>query len=260
MTKTRVFAAATFLVAAVSLPAQQYKSLTSVATFKVAPDKVDAFVARGKAFVPTLDKLLDAGVITAYGIDVDMLHVPDSNNVVFWVDSPDFTSLAKSEDAIEEFMRANPTVMQDIHSMTDMSTHRDFIVRSWEENHRAVPAGATPVSDFDMVRVKPQRMEEYIELFRKYDKPVLDKLIADGVIYGYTLDTEAVHTMQPGFVWAIVEMPDLGTKDKVRAAYGEAMKKLPDGEQKLLESTYFEMVDFSTHRDNLATSVVFRQK
>jgi hypothetical protein len=260
MTKTRVFSVATFLLAAVSLSAQQYKSLSTVATFKVAPDKEDAFVERGKAFVPVLDKLLTEGVITAYGIDVDMLHVPGENNVAFWADTPDFTSLAKANAAIEEFIKANPTLMQDIHSMTDMSTHRDLIIRNWDENHRAVPAGAHPVGDMDVVQVKPDRMEEYLGLLRKYDKPVLDKLVADGVIYGYYFSTEAVHTMKPGMIWEIIEMPDLGAKDKVRAAYMEAMKKIPDAEQKMLDKAYFDMVDYSTHRDDLSVSVVYSQK
>lgn len=260
MRKTRVFAVAAFLLAALSLPAQQYKSLTMVATFKVAPDKEEAFVERGKAFVPVLDKLLESGVVTAYGIDVDMLHVPGENNIAFWSDVPDFASLAKANQAIDGFMKANPAVMQDLQSMSDMSTHRDFIVRNWEENHRAVPAGAKPIGDLDVVQVKPERMEEYLELFRKYDKPILDKLVADGVIYGYEIETEAVHTLKPGFVWEIVDMPDLGAKDKVRAAWGEAMKKIPEAERTMLEKTYFEMVDYSTHRDSLSVSVVYRQK
>jgi hypothetical protein len=103
-------------------------------------------------------------------------------------------------------------------------------------------------------------MEEYLELFRKYDKPVLDKLVADGVIYGYVLLTEAVHTMKPGFVWQVTTLPDLGAKDKVRAAFSESWKKLPDGERQMLEKVAFDMADYGSHRDDLALSVVFRQK
>jgi DNA-binding Lrp family transcriptional regulator len=256
----RVFTLTTFLLATMSLSAQQYKNLTSLATFKVAPGKQDAVVERGKAFVPVLDKLVASGVVLAYGIDVDMLHVPGENNIVFWADVPDFASLAKEEEAIDEFLKANPGVMADLVSMSDPSTHSDLILRAWEEGHRAAPAGAMPVEDIDMVRAKPERMEEYLEMFRKYDKPVLDKLVADGVIYGYGLYTEAVHTMKPGFVWQVTTLPDLGAKDKVRAAFSEAWKKLPDGERQMLDKVFFDMADYSTHRDDLAVSVVFRQK
>jgi hypothetical protein len=257
---TRAFTLTTFLLATMTLSAQPYKNLTSLATFKVAPGKEAAFVERGKAFVPVLDKLVDSGVVLAYGIDVDMLHAPGTNNVVFWADVPDFTALAKADAAIDEFIKSDPRVMGDLFSMSDPSTHSDFVLRAREEAHRSSPAGAMPVQDIDMVQVKPERMSEYLEMFRKYDKPVLDKLVADGAIYGYALFTEAVHTMKPGFVWQVTTLPDLGAKDKVQAAFSEAWKKLPDGERDMLDKVFFEMADYGTHRDDLAVSVVFRQK
>ena len=257
---SRVLTLTTFLLATMSLSAQQYKNLTSLATFKVAPGKEAAFVEKGKAFVPVLDKLMDAGVVLGYGIDVDMLHAPGVNNVVFWVDVPDFTGLAKADAAIDGFMKSNPGLMADLFSMSDMSTHADLVLRAWEEAHRAAPAGATPVEDIDMVQVKPERMQEYLALFRKYDKPVLDKLVADGVIYGYAIFTEAVHTVKPGFVWQVTTMPDLGAKDKVRTAFVESYKKLPDGEREMLDKVAIDMTEQGSHRDDLALSPVFRQK
>ena len=155
----RVLTLTTFLLATMSLSAQQYKNLTSLATFKVAPGKEAAFVAKGKAFVPVLDKLVDAGVVLAYGIDVDMLHAPATNNVVFWADVADFAALAKADDAIDGFMKSNPAIVGDLFSMSDMSAHADFVLRCWEEGHGAAPAGAMPVQDIDMVQVKPERMQ-----------------------------------------------------------------------------------------------------
>ena len=122
------------------------------------------------------------------------------------------------------------------------------------------PAGAQPVNSFDMVQVKPGRVQEYLELFRKYDKPVLEKLLADGTIYGYYFTTEAIHTTKPGKVWVSVVMPGLGTMDAVRAAYVEANKKLPEAESKLLERLYFDLTEEGTHRDGLSMSLTFRSK
>lgn len=66
--------------------------------------------------------------------------------------------------------------------------------------------------------------------------------------------------MKPGFIWQVTTLPDLSAKDKVRAAFSEAWKKLPDGERQMLDKVFFDMADYSTHRDDLAVSVVFRQK
>jgi hypothetical protein len=189
-----------------------------------------------------------------------MLHVPDKNNVEFWVEVPDYAALGKEEKALEEFEKANPALMGDLRTMSDPATHHDLIIGVRESNFGSVPAGSTPVDDFDMVRVKPGRGHEFRELFHKYDKPVLDKLVADGVIYGWELDTEAVHTMEPGLVWVLVIMPDLGAKDKVTAAFEAAYKSLPESEQSSLDKQYQELIVPGSHRDELALSLVFKTK
>ena len=259
MTKS-LFAAATLLLAAATISAQEYKYLTSVSTFKVAPGKEAAFVEKGKAFIPTLDKLVADGTAIGYGIDVDMLHVPGENNLSFWVEVPNYGALAKSDAAIDAFIKANPALMQEIGSLTDISTHHDLIIRTQEAAHKDIPAGVQPVEDFDMVRVKPGHGEDFMTLVKKYDKPVLDKLVADGVIYAYEMDAEAVHTMEPGLVWLIITMPDLGTKDKVNAAFDAAEKAIPEGERKMIDKAYEEAIVPGSHRDSLATSVVFKMK
>jgi hypothetical protein len=256
----RLLAATTLLFAATTVFAQEYKYLTSVATFKVAPGKDGPFVEKGRAFAAPLDKLMESGVVLAYGIDVDMLHVPGDNNVAFWVEVPNFDALQKEENAIQEFIKANPALIQELASLTDMSAHHDLVIRTREENHRSIPADAHPIWDFDVQRIKPGRGQDFMGLFRKYDQPVLDKLVADGVIYAYEVDSEAVHTMAPGLVWTIVGMPDLGTKDKVNAAFDEAEKKLPEAERNMLEKLYYEIVVPEAHRDNLAVSVVYKAK
>lgn len=240
--------------------AQAPKSLTSVAMWKVSPDKMEAFVSKTKAITPTLDKLMAAGVVNAYGIDVDILHVPNLNNVALWINVADFTAMSKLNKAIEDFGRTNASTMADLRSLTDAASHHDIVVRQIEGKSRPVPAGTTPISDFDQVQVKPGRVAEFVALFRKFDMPVLDKLLNDGVILGYSLETEAVHTMKPGALWTIVTMADLGAKDKVRAAYNQASEKMSESERSLLDKLYDDIVEPGSHRDSLATSVVYKSK
>ncbi len=260
MTKQLMFVPALLCIITAAASAQPRPPLTSVALFKVSPDKVEAFVAKGKSFVPVLDKLMSSGTVTGYGIDVDMLHVPGATNVAFWVSSPDFATLEKSEKELENFQKANAAMMAELRSLSDVSAHHDLIVQSLERKLKPAPAGAKPVSDFDQVTVKPGKLGEYLALMRKHEKPILDKLVDDGVIYGYSLDSEAVHTMKPGTVWQIVTMPDLGTKDKVRAAFREASNKLTEEERSKIDKQYEELIEPGSHRDSLSVSVVYKTK
>ena len=154
---TRLLAVITLLFAATTVSAQGYKYLTSVATFKVPPGRESAFVEK-EAFTAPLDKLMDAGVVLAYGMDVDILHVPGENNVAFWVEVPNDDALGKEEAAIQNFIKANPGTMQELASMTDMAAHHDLVIRTREEGHKAIPAGAQPIADFDIVKIKPGHM------------------------------------------------------------------------------------------------------
>lgn len=260
MMTTRWLTPILLLLTAGAIPAQEARPLTSVALFKVAPDKVADFVAKGKSFVPVLDKLMDSGVVTAYGIDVDMLHDPAATNVSFWLDTPNFAGLSQAGKAIDDFEKTNPTVLADLRGLTDPAAHRDLIVQALESKQKSPPTGAVPVLDFDIVNVKQGQMPGFMTLFRKYDKPVLEKLVDDGTIYGYFVMTEAVHTMKPGTVWQITMLPDLGAKDKVRAAFHEAYGKVPKEEADLAEKTFYELIEPGSHRDELATCVLFKSK
>jgi len=261
MTKSRSLALTTLLCTTVGIvSAQQRPPLTSVALFKVAPDKVEAFVAKSKAFVPLLDKLMASGTVTGYGIDVDVLHVPGATNVAIWVSSPNYATLEKVEKEIESFQKANAATMNEMRALSDGASHRDLIVQSLESKMKAPPAGSTPVSDFDIVSVKPGKMSEFRALVKKYDVPVLDKLVDDGTIHGYSMDTEAVHTMKPGMVWQIVTMPNLAAKDKVQAAFREASQRMSETERAAQTKAYEELVEAGSHRDSLSVSVVFKVK
>jgi hypothetical protein len=226
----------------------------------VSPDNVEAFVAKGKQIAPTLDKLMAAGVVNAYGIDVDLLHVPDATNVALWVDVTNFAALGQLEKAIEEFGKANAATMKDLRGLSDPASHQDLVIRTLEGRSKPAPAGSMPIADFDLIRVKPGRGGDYMELFRKYEKPVYEKLIDDGVIYSYSVNVEAVHTMKPGLIWTIVGMADLGAKDKVQAAFRAASEKTSEDERNLVDKMYEEVVEPGSHRDSLAVSVVYKSK
>jgi hypothetical protein len=251
---------ACLLIAAGTLFGQSKpQPLTSVAMFKVTPDKMPAFMDAMSLFPPALDQLIAAGTIDAYGVDSDILHGQGAN-VAFWITGADFAAIDAAEKAVQSVMRANPEKMKTAWSVIDFASHRDIIVRSLESNHSKVPAGTLPVTGFSMEKIKPGQENVARTLFLHHQKPVLDKLVADGTIYGYSLDVEAVHTSAPGATWLVVTMPNLGAKDRVRAAFNAAREKMPAGERQAVDKVYDEAFDHSAHRDSLAQALIFKSK
>ena len=242
------------------LAQDQPQPLTSVALFKVAPKDMAAFTAKAKEFTPTLDKLLADGTINSYGMDVDIIHVPEGTNVAYWYQTANFAGIQKAKAAIEGFMKANPQTATEITSLQDGSAHRDLLVRSLEYKFRKPTGGGMPVWDFSMDRVKEGMGREFVSGFQTHEKPVLEKLFADGVICGYQLDTEVVHTSEPGLYWAIICLPELGARDKVRAAFEAENAKRTEAEREKLGNLYRSLTIRADHRDTLSEAVILNGK
>ena len=106
------------------------------------------------------------------------------------------------------------------------------------------------VADF---QVKPGKSADFMDLVKKYDAPVFDQLLKDGVIVAWGVDVPVLH--QAGgsthsFWWA---MPNVGALDKVFVALEEMEKKMA-GEG--IEEKFLAAVDVSKHRDFLFREII----
>jgi len=111
-----------------------------------------------------------------------------------------------------------------------------------------------------MFKIKPGKQAIARMLFRHFEKPVLDKLVADGVIYGYSMDVEAIHTEEIGSVWYLAVLPDLGAKDKMRAAFAAARAKMSDNDRDALDEIEKDIYVMSAHRDSVSEALIFKSK
>jgi len=84
--------------------------------------------------------------------------------------------------------------------------------------------------------------------------PLMEKMLADGSIHEYEIDTEAIHTEAPGTFWIFYLAANAEGLDKVNDALRETLKANP-----LSGPAFGSMVDFSEHRDFLArTSATYK--
>ena len=59
-----------------------------------------------------------------------------------------------------------------------------------------------------MYKLKPDVSDHAIEtLSKSFIVPILEKLLADGSLIEYEIDTEAIHTEAPGTFWVDVIAP-----------------------------------------------------
>jgi hypothetical protein len=198
----------------------------------------------GAADQKTLEKAFADGTIVGYGNDTNLVHQPDGSTHDSWWSA---TSMAGILNVLDRFYKDGTTTSP---VFTTATRHSDNIFVSHYYNwHSGSFKGAyTRVASY---KLKPDAPEDAVEKLSKHlFVPLMEKLLADGTILEYEVDTEAIHTEAPGTFWVIFITPSADGLDKFNAALRDANKA-----NSLLGASIGSMVDFTPHRDQLASSV-----
>ena len=192
-----------------------------------------------------LDKALADGTIVAYGNDLNLVHTAEGATHDDWWSA---MSMAAMLNVLDKFYKSGTPTSPVLASATK---HSDgiFVSRYYNWRPGTYKNAYTRVA---MYKLKPDVPEHAIEaLSKSYLVPLLEKLLADGALVEYEIDTEAIHTEAPGTFWVDVIAPTADGLDKLNAALRDRAKANPLG-----GSAFESMVDLAAHRDNLSSSTV----
>jgi len=189
---------------------------------------------------PILDKALADGTIVGYGNDEVTVHVADGYTHDDWWSSMSMAGLLK---VLNQLSSAGNTTTSVLESATK---HEDVIFETRYYNWHSGSYKNSPVQ-VAFYKLKADAPDDAVDLLSKnLVVPMLEKLLADGTILEYEIDTQAVHTESPGsfeIVW-VAANPE--AVDKVNAAIQAALKAQPLG-----GPAFLSMIDLSAHRDEL---------
>ena len=190
-----------------------------------------------------LEKAMADGTIIGYGNDVNLVHTPDGGTHDDWWSA---MSMAGLLNVLDKFYKSSSVASPVLASATK---HWDSIMVSRYYNwHSGSFKGAyTRAAQY---KLKPDAPNNAVEtLSKNLFVPLMEKLLADGAILEYEVDTEAIHTEDPASFWVIFIAPNADGLDKFSAALRDVNKKNP-----LYGPAIGSMVDFTPHRDYLASS------
>ncbi len=188
-----------------------------------------------------LDKAMANGTIVAYGDDVNLVHQPDGATHDEWWSS---MSLAGVLNMLDQFYKSGLTTTSVLSSATK---HWDniFVSRFYNWHSGSWKDAYTHESSY---KLKADAPDDAIEKISKnLVAPLLEKMLADGTIHEYEIDTLAVHSEAPGTFWIVYIAANAEGLDKVNAAVLEALKSNPLG-----GIAFGSMTESSAHRDELA--------
>ena len=166
------------------------------------------------------DKLLADGTIMGYGESVNLIHTEGQPTHTGWITASSEENILK---ALEAF-RAEPDTTS---SVLAASKHWDHFMVSRMYNSRPgnYEGGYASGSQWE---VKPGQGRAFQNLLKTRVVPVLEKLLADGVLAAYSVDYQDYHTAAPGQVTVVAMTTDASGLDKMDAAFEATFAKDPE--------------------------------
>jgi hypothetical protein len=280
MKKRLFFCFFVILLSCISSAAQQAQPQMQPLTFwyeyTVNPGKEDEFMDLVKTVgQPVRDKLMADGIVMAWGVETPLLRVPGNATHVIWYAVSDYAGVDKVDSAMraqivklsDEAAKSGTTkkgqkpaasVTARLGEVADMSKVHDYLTRDLVIGF-APPSGsaALPFVRYNFVKVKAGKGGDYRKAWEKYNKPVFEKLAADGVVMAYGLSVEEIRTDGDftHYVWYAVK--DLASFDKVRAAFMADRDRRSQEEQDSLTSLFVRLQDVDASRSEVVRSLIF---
>jgi hypothetical protein len=271
------------LMSCVTVVAQQAQQPQQPLTFwyeyHVNPGKEDEFLNLVKTVgAPVRDKLMAEGVVQAWGVEVPIIRVPENATHLIWYTVADYAGLEKVDNAMREQIAkmneegakgsgtskkgapaaAGPTAR--VVEITDFAKTHDYLTRDLVSGFATgmPPAGTLPYTRYSFVKVKPGKGSEYRKAWEKYNKPIFDKMAADGTILAYGLSVEDIRTDGDFTHYTWIATKDLASQDKARAAFLGDRDKRSSEEQEAITRLFAELTDPDANRSELTRSLIFR--
>ncbi len=207
-----------------------------------------AMATASEANRPILDKAIADGTIVAYGNDEALIHQSDGATHDSWWSAMSISGLLK---VLEQFYASGSATSPALSSATK---HWDtiYVSRYYNWHSGSWKNAYTSASSYQL---KPDAPDNALDLLSKsLVVPILEKLLADGTIHEYEIDTLQYHNGTPRQFWIVYIAANADGPDKLAAALQESGKTNPMG-----GPAFWSMVDPASHRDSLdRTSATYK--
>jgi len=252
---TSVLVMAALLLLPMLVAAQEGPTLlTWAGTIKVKPGAGALFEkAFEKYDKPLLDQLVADGKATSWSLGYELAG-PGGYDYIFWVNASGWAGIgdieaafeARYEGLSEEELAA---MIEDWTAAVDPGDDQTLLLR-----HTILEAN--PDADSKYLRlshhtVKPGHGGDLMKMYKSFWVPIYGQLLEAGVISGYGMAEQAVHSDTSFTHEAWIMFDSLAALDKVDQAIDEAYAEMSDGDGVARHIAFMKMVNPEAHFDRL---------
>lgn len=273
-----IFVSLTLLLLCSTAVAQQPSATPGPLTFyydySVFPGKEQELMSLiNTVGAPVRDKLMAEGVIMAWGVETPILRYPGGTTHLIWFTVANWAGVEKVLNAMEARLaslaaseaqaarRGRPamTTAERSRAVFDGTKTRDWLTRDLVVNLGPNPKpGVLPFTRYNFVKVKPGKGQDYRRAWEKYNKPVFDKLVTDGVVLAFGLAAEEVKTDGnfTHFVW--IATATMADADKIGSAFAADRARRSEKDRNEITETFLEATEPDKARSIVTRSRIFK--
>jgi hypothetical protein len=200
---------------------------------------------------PVLEKLSADGTLVNWGIFEYIVHQPDAPTHGIWWSAGSYAAMEKAR------LELLPTAANST-ALTQATGHSDFFFNTVAGNTKS--ASGSGYLSVSIQLTKPGKGREFLQLWEKNNKPILDDLVAKGTVSAYAVHAQDVHTGNPGLRWIVTIVPTAAADDQVGAAFDAVSEKLTPQERQTRELMMDNVIERTAHRDVYARIIRYWQK
>ncbi len=196
------------------------------------------------ADIDMMKKSLADGSIVAFGAFVIVNHQEGAPTHGSWFSANSMAGILKVLETVRTAPGATAPALA-------AAKHWDYILESRDYNHKS----GTFTNGYLRVGTWKTKGDGERKVLRATMVPLLEKLMADGALQSYQIDTEAVHSSDPGLMYVAIVANGGEGLDKFEAGLDEMEKSNPGGYAGLGST-----LDPAGHRDFLARVSTMTEK
>ncbi len=228
------------------------RTLRFISEWVIPPQQGGEYLAYLEKNVrPVLEKMASQGPILDWGIYATAVYDDHGVTHGYWFECEKVAGIDKVSTELAK-VPLSPVITGDLR-------HHDYLLRTLIR-HGHPGTGTNGYYYFNSTLIQPTKRDQWREWWTKYQKPMYDQFLADGLVTMYEIDAGEIHTMDPNYVYLIYVAPSAEAIDKVNAAFESRGKKRSPEEGRTMSEGYDAVVVAGSHRDYLARSTSYGQK
>ncbi|MGE5206195.1 MAG: hypothetical protein ACM3PW_11295 [Chlamydiota bacterium] len=228
------------------MSAQKPAVYTYVAQWSVPRAQWGDMAKMQQSDIPALDRLVADGTLTSYGLYESAVHQMKGPTHGNWFQASSMAGIFKALDVLQGSTASNAALL-------GSGSHQDLLLVSRDYDSHSGNFRNSLLRGLS-VTVKPGMEPQFHDAFDRIIRPVLEKLVADGALHGWSYQDQWI-VQDPGVVTAVIIANGPEGLDRYIAAINDLLDKNPNAVAPLIAAT-----EPGSRRDFLLRVNAMRQK